>query len=167
MKATKLNCEIKWENILDKQFHWNKIWQSLGKSKASLKAKQLHWKTLHHAIFTEHKLNLMGFSNGICVLCTKQRETLQHLFWECSHAQAIWESIFPILDKVAMNTLNYEIEKPQISCLLGIHYKPSVCKFINTIILEAKWFIWKSRNIYKYEKRYMNKNTLLHASNDR
>ena len=103
----------------------------------------------------------MGYSNGIWVLCTKQRETLQHLFWECSYAQAIWESIFPILDKVAINTLNYEIENPKICCLLGLHYRPSVCKIINTIILETKWFIWKSRNTYKYEKRYMNKNHII------
>ena len=48
-------------------------------------------------------------------------------FGECSHVQAIWESIFPVLDKVGINTLNNEIEKPQICCLLGIHYKPPVC----------------------------------------
>jgi len=157
MKSSNLVCETKWERIYKRTFKWDKIWQSQIKSKASLKAKQLHWKMLHHAIFTEHKLNLIGYSDGLCTFCKSQRETVIHLFWSCINAKAIWESIIPVIESLAINTLNYEILDAEMICLLGTDFYPIKCKLINTIIMETKWFIWNRRNTYKHEKRILPK----------
>ena len=51
--------------------------------KKSNKEKQLHWKIIHNAIFTEYKLSLMGKSDGKYHFCKIETEYLTHLFYEC------------------------------------------------------------------------------------
>lgn len=151
IQTKKLICESKWENTLSRGLPWNKIWNCLQKSQASLKAKQFHFKCLHQIVFCEHKLNLLGFSNGICTICGKERETLSHLLWKCEHAQSFWKNIVPILDTISVNTLNIDLPNPETVVLLGFFNNPVKCKIINTIVFETKWYIWKSRNSIKHE----------------
>ena len=42
---------------------------------------------------------------------------------------------------------------------LGIFYKDlkKIAKFVNTILLSTKYFIWKERNVVKYQKKAMSK----------
>ena len=166
VKTKRLACEDKWNTILNQSLNWTKIWQSLGKSKASLKAKQLHWKTLHHAIFTEHKLNLMGYASNVCKVCKQHSETINHLFWTCSHAQSIWKRILPILEAISINTLNCTIENMETTCLVGMQKTPTKSKLVNTIIMETKWYIWKSRNVIKYENKTIDKAHIFNAIKD-
>jgi hypothetical protein len=45
------------------------------------------------------------------------------------------------------------------SICLGIFYKglKKIAKFVNTILLFTKYFIWKERNVVKYQKKAMSK----------
>jgi len=165
-KLAKLECEKKWETTFDKSFDWKNIWKLLRQSKASLKAKQFHWKTIHHTLFTEHKLCLMGFSNGLCKFCRQNRETIRHVLWECPNAQSIWKHVLPKIETIAMNTLNYEIINPEINCLFGILCAPFKSKHINIIIFETKWWIWKRRNIYKHENKLLPEIVVLKSINN-
>ena len=60
-----------------------------------------------------------------------------------------------------MNTLTYEIENPEIICLLGILCTPLKSKLINIIIFETKWWIWKRRNTFKHENKLLPKTIIL------
>ena len=62
----KPKCESKWEAIFNQTFDWKSIWESISETLCSTKEKQFQWKIVHNAIFTEHKLQLMNFSNGLC-----------------------------------------------------------------------------------------------------
>lgn len=110
-KINPLKTEEKWEqkfslprNIL----HWKVIWSNIFLSYASIQAQQLQWKFLQNVIFTEHKLNLMKASNGVCNLCKKDRETLIHLFWKCTDTKLIWAKINAVLNNMVQspNSIN-------------------------------------------------------------
>ena len=78
-----LNVEIKWQERLApvSPFKWSVIWSNIHNSFSSTKAKNLQFKYLHNTIFTEDRLVYLNLSNGICKVCTQNRETLKHLFF--------------------------------------------------------------------------------------
>ena len=55
------------------------MWGNIKMSYCSNKSKQFQWKFLHNAIFTEHRLNLMRMSNGLCNMC-KDEERLFFIY---------------------------------------------------------------------------------------
>ena len=79
----KPNCETKWETYFGETCSWRNIWKMSLDLPCSNKEKQLHWKIIHNALFTESRLQLMGMSNGMCHLCKTDTETLCHLFYHC------------------------------------------------------------------------------------
>ena len=95
----------------------------------------------------------MRCSDGICRYCNSEVESLQHLFWTCPNAKGIWNIIIPILDTLSVNLCEIDIANPESCALIGFFTKPWKSVLINTIILEAKWYIWKSRNEAKYENK--------------
>ena len=50
-------------------------------------------------------------------------------------------------------------EKSEKNICLGIFYKDlkKIAKFVNTILLSTNYFIWKERNVFKYQKKVMRK----------
>lgn len=83
---------MKWEDKLQitcNSIMWNKIWFNQNRSYTSLNAKQFQWKFHLNSIITEHKLSVMGVSNGLCNMCKKHRETLCHLFGESDKSEQI------------------------------------------------------------------------------
>jgi hypothetical protein len=55
------------------------------------------------------------------------------------------------------------VEKSEKKVCLGIFYKDlkKIAKFVNNILLSTKYFIWKERNVVKYQKKAMRKLELL------
>ena len=51
------------------------------------------------------------------------------------------------------------MEKSEKKICLGIFYKDlkKIAKFVNNILLSTKYFIWKERNVVKYQKKAMSK----------
>jgi exonuclease III len=146
-----LKTEEKWEqkfSLPRNVLHWKIIWSNIFLSYASIQAQQFQWKFLHNVIFTEHKLNLMKASNGVCNICKTDRETLIHLFWECTDTKLIWAKINAVLNKIVQSpntiSLTYDI----------VSFGSTNNKFsnlINTLIFESKWYIWKYRNNRKFD----------------
>ena len=79
----------KWEGILGEQINWKNCWKHAYEVPLTNKEKQLHWKIIHNAIFTEYKLSLMGRSDGKCHFCFDETEYLTHLFFNCSVIQQL------------------------------------------------------------------------------
>ena len=77
----KPKCEAKWDAVFNQTFNWKSIWESINETLCSNKEKQFQWKIIHNAIFTEHKLQLMNFSNGLCHFCKAHVEDIGHLFY--------------------------------------------------------------------------------------
>lgn len=82
-----------WETILETEISWKEIFKILDKTFQGNKQKQLHWKIIHRAIYSETKLAGMGKSNGICKLCNLELEDITHLFFRCRNIKNIWGDI--------------------------------------------------------------------------
>ena len=153
-KTNLLNCEDKWNKTFRdySNITLNNLWSIIYRSKASANAKQLQFKINHQIIFTEHKLQLMRLSDGLCTLCNTERETLNHLFYNCVNAKQVWDKIMPEIETYCINSLHREINNLDAIAMLGILNFGAKARIINTLIFETKWFIWKNRNHVKYGK---------------
>ena len=69
-RAFKPNYITKWESSFNVNINWKKQWISSLETPLSNTEKQLHWKIVHNAVFTEYKLSLMGRSDGKCHFCS-------------------------------------------------------------------------------------------------
>jgi hypothetical protein len=151
---TKLHTESRWEERLglESNFKWQHIWKNGLDSYASIKAKNFQWKFLYNAIFTEHRLSLMGLSNGLCILCKTHHENLIHLFCDCEKVKPFWEEANRIINR-ALHAIGY----PSVTFSaqnIALGYNPhKFSNVINTLIFETKWYIWKYRNDTKFSIR--------------
>ena len=64
--ALKSKYQTKWESMFNASINWKNQWKYSLKTPLTNKVKQLHWKIIHNAIFTEYKLSLMGRPDGKC-----------------------------------------------------------------------------------------------------
>ena len=114
-------------------------------------------------MYTEERLQRMSLSlNGSCQFC-KEKETLLHLFVHCKFAYSVWIEVFDKFNDVFFRIFNILAEKSEKNICLGIFDKDlkKIAKFVNTILLSTKYFIWKERNVVKYQKKAMSKITII------
>ena len=69
--AYKPKYQTKWEAMYNRAFNWKSIWNSINQTLCSNKEKKFQWKIVHNANLTEHKLQLMNLSNGLCHFCKR------------------------------------------------------------------------------------------------
>ena len=74
----------KWNTIFNNDINWKTHWKCSSETLLSNKEKQIHWKLIHKAIFTEYRLSLIGRSDGKCHFCKTETEYLTHLCYECA-----------------------------------------------------------------------------------
>ena len=74
----------RWNTSFNTDINWKNHWKYSLETPVSNKEKQLHWKIIHNAVFTEYRLNLIGRSDGKCHFCKTEIEYLTHLFCECA-----------------------------------------------------------------------------------
>ena len=50
------------------------------------------WTSVHESVLTGVNLERRGFEGPFhCLLCNRSKETIQHLFLNCSFARKVWE----------------------------------------------------------------------------
>jgi hypothetical protein len=55
-KKSLSECQDKWNNVYNGEFHWPKIWINLKRLDISNKIKEFQWKCYHTIIYTESRL---------------------------------------------------------------------------------------------------------------
>lgn len=70
---------------------WHDIWSLIWSSDLSLKAKTFLWRVFARGLFLGTRALKIGMSNGDCLLCSPSRESIPHIYFECSHAQRSWQ----------------------------------------------------------------------------
>ena len=85
----KLKSQTKWNTICNKDFDWKKVWRTSLELPCSNKEKQFQWNIIRNAIFTEHRLQLVNFSDGPCHFCRLETEDVRHLFALCTLSKEI------------------------------------------------------------------------------
>ena len=157
------NCvhigQNKWDTHFDTELPWKFIWAILYSNRPNRKAKQLQFKLLYNIVYTEERLQRMGLSlNGSCHFC-KEKETLLHVFVHCKFVDSVWIEVVDKFSDFFLRKFNILAEKSVKNIGLGIFNKnlKKIANFVNTILLSTKYFIWKERNVVKYQKKAMSK----------
>ena len=142
-KTFKPKCQVKWETQFNQDFEWQSIWRSSTETPCSNKEKQFQWKLINNAIFTEHKLQLMDLSDGVCHLCRFEIEDTKHLFLTCPTTQAIIGVLENKMNEVLANHGFSNIELEGYHVILGfLHDNKTLRIFVNFIPHIFKWVGW-------------------------
>ena len=152
--------QIKWETIFNRDFNWKLIWSASLEIPCSNKAKQFQWKIIHNTIFTEHKLQLMNFSDGLCHFCQDETEDVRHLFVLCPFSKEINYRLENKMNDILNRELNCNITLQAHDILIGyLHSNKIISIFVNFVMHIAKWELWKIRNSIKHEKQRVSVNS--------
>ena len=148
----KLQYKDKWEGILREQINWKECWKNSYELPLTNREKQLHWKIIHNAVFTEYKLSLMGRLDGKCHFCFNETEYLTHLFFNCSIIQRVllWieNKLNTLMNNVGQNRKYFSLK----TCITGFEDTNETIRLVwNTVAQLLKWEIWKLRNVSKFE----------------
>ncbi len=150
-KKKRSRWETEWEVKYGPQ-QWDTVYKANRNKLADRRAIDLHWKTMNYGLNTEEKLRKMKLSDGKCVSCQIETETVEHLFFECELIDRIWS----IVNKISKQIWNIDFVNERNVMLANINEdKPSAIGYIiQYIILSIKWIIWTKRNILKYDEKW-------------
>ena len=152
-------CEQLWNEKLNKNLNWPKIWQNLVKNKIDRKIKQFLWKCLYEVNNTGERLRKMGKGNGKCQLCNKEEETQNHLFLNC---EKLYEMPGRLTSLIAINLNIQTVNLNEELLLAGFcnDFSPKQNAELLKIIGTYKWNTWKRRNTFIFENKLESINTL-------
>ena len=125
--------------------NWRSIYLLPRLCTFSTKTRNFQFKFLHRRIATNSFLFKIGISeSALCYLCKTDKETLIHLFWECSVTKTFWGRVHCFLVSIHLipashvldiyECLGFRGEKDDIlvsHCLLLARYYVYCCKFKN------------------------------------
>ena len=124
---------------------WRSIYLLPRLCTISTRIRNFQFKFLHRRIATNTFLFKVGISDtALCYLCKTDKETLIHLFWECSVMKTFWERVQGFFVSIYLipashvldiyECLGFKGEKDDIlvsHCLLLARYYIYCCKFKN------------------------------------
>ncbi len=153
MEKVKTRWEKQWEELYGNQ-QWEEIYKVLNNKVAERKCKDLQWKAFNFGLTTDEKLEKINLSNGKCKMCTIEKETIIHLFYDCELIDPIWS----IYNKITKEIWNVDINNDKTVLFANIcEEKTNSSKHvIQYIIMSIKWILWKKRNILRYEEIWTN-----------
>ena len=147
-------CQIKWNTLFNQDFHWKMKWRTSLEIPCSNKEKQFHWKVMHNAIFTEHRLQLMNLSDGVCHFCRNETEDVKHLFALCSVSKEITRRLKNKMNNIINTHFNCSILLHSHDIIIGYLNTNKIIRiFVNFVLHVFKWEIWKIRNLMKHENK--------------
>ncbi|KAL3689282.1 hypothetical protein R1sor_015591 [Riccia sorocarpa] len=74
----------RWWEIPADPTEWSRRWKLLWQGSSLNRTKLWVWKILHFGLITLAKTEQWGVTDGTCLLCQRDNETLDHLLWSCS-----------------------------------------------------------------------------------
>ena len=101
----------------------------------------------------------MRRSDGFCKICKNYTETTSHLLYECNMIRELWLKISQNIS----NMINFDVILDKCICVIGFYHHDNehIANFVNIILGEANWQIWKHRNEVKFgKKEVLNKDVL-------
>ena len=144
----------KWNTSLNTDINWKKCWKNSLETPLSNKEKQMHWKIIHNAIFTEYRLSLIGRSEGKCHFCKTEIEYLTHLFCECAVIKDVLANVNIKINVTLQRNGHENVHLDLQHVILGFESSDNNIRiYLNTILHIVKWEVWKIRNLIKYENK--------------
>ena len=118
-------------------------------SKAFLKVKTVssemfirsfQFKILNDITFTNSRLAKIGYVQDVsCTVCRVSPETVDHLFYECTHTNKFWKDFKNFWFALSGKHVEFSLQNVLIGKL------DEVNDLLNDFLIVAKWHIWMSR----------------------
>ena len=152
-------CVGKWQTIfVGYEIKWDHVFTNAYKIYDS----HLRWfemKILHRILPTQKLLHTMRIAdNPGCTFCERDTETLLHLFWECRHTRAFWNSLTVWISNNSRRQADLQLTSKSVF-FLEIDDIDPILRFI---IILAKYFIFRCKMIKNKPSLTAFKNVLSH-----
>ena len=134
-KVTTPRAIAKWEQQYPTvDWNWKKIYSLIYTSVRDTKIQYFQFRFLNRIIGVNQYLCRIGIAdNAACAFCNNQDETINHLFWSCSHVHLLWENIANYLLKPSFEFSEH---------VIFFGYIEDDLDPINFLILNAKYYIF-------------------------
>ena len=101
-------------------------------------------RIMYRIIGTNVMLNEMGVTNNNkCSSCLIAKDTIQHIFWECTHSQQFWTQVLVLLN--AKCALCYRLRLFECLILYCIDDDIKTESVLDFILLLAKQYLYKCK----------------------
>ena len=98
----------------------------------------------HRIIATNVVLQAMGVcNNNVCIFCKSERDSIQHLFWNCNHVNKFWYNFEKVLNDKCGIVFNLKFSEQLV--LFGIDSHIKTDDVFDLILLLAKQYIYSCR----------------------
>ncbi len=140
-----------WECKLNKEIDFNVWFQINFVNKITpRKCLDFNWKIFYGQVNTENKMKYMKLSDGLCKLCKKEGENVEHILLNCGDNYQCWNMINDFVQKICNDVMICRNE-----ILSGVLKKGNMYEIVNMILSVTRWIIWKRRCINRYENEYI------------
>lgn len=114
----------------------NNIWSITNNGKL----RSFQYRLINHAIITNVNLKQWKIvQSDLCTFCNQEKETIVHLFWECSRVVPIWNQVSEWFDKMdpslKLNSQN----------VIFNNVSKNTRHVSNVVILIVKFYLYKAR----------------------
>ena len=122
---------------------------------------RLKWfqlRILHRCLGTNVVLKQMGIAKDEnCTFCNSNKDSIEHIFWDCNHVQNFWTELKKIIGEKCMHAVNMKLSRCLV--LLGNDESIEIDDTLHYIILLAKQYIYhcKFANVHPHIVAFINK----------
>ena len=132
------NCCRKWNEKLNVTVCWKSVFFKMHKIQ-DVKLKWLQTRIVHRIIATNIVLMKMKVTNNTtCNFCTVERDSIEHIFWQCNVTRAFWAGIETLLNEKCAHAFNLRLSQSLV--LFGVDDQIKTDTVFDFILLLAKSF---------------------------
>ena len=126
------------EDFNTEAFHldWKRIYSLPFKVTLDTKLREFQYKILHRICYTNDRLfKFRIVDSPLCYFCGEEIETLEHFFFFCERVRTFWKELNTITSS------SFDIK----DVIFGLFHPENNSILVNYIILESKYFIYRSK----------------------
>ena len=133
----------KWELELNiENVNWENCYETNFKCSYNTKVQNFQYKFLHRAIYTNSRLYKMKMvESENCTFCKSNIETIDHLFWSCSHTKNYINEFIKFLKEKC----NFELNLSQREFFLGLDDTDNELSGLNYSLYLLKYSILQAK----------------------
>ena len=108
-----------------------------------VKLKWLQIRTVHRILATNVVLKEMGIATtDKCTLCS-ERDSIEHIFWNCMYAEQFWNKFEELLNMKCTTVVNFKFTKSLV--LFGTEKCVKTDTVFDLLLLLGKWYLYKCK----------------------
>ena len=132
-----------WENILEKEIEWKKVFDTINRIKET-KLRWFQMKIVYRIIVSNSILLKMNIvQSNKCNFCLTEKDSVFHYLWKCTHVQQFWNDFVHLLKSKCNHCDRLKLNASLVLFGQDGNMKTDAC--FDYILLKAKFFIYKCR----------------------